>query len=309
MSGRWTSFWPDDAVDAVITAVVETLAISAAAARHVIDRVAQRAGKPVVACSFEAAAPSGLGGAARAAEIPSPERAAVALGRVCGYAQWRLARNPRPAREPEEPSDHPVIREIVDSKLACSPAGGWLELDQATRLLTACGLPVLPAQPAASAAEVAAVAAAVGFPVALKARAGDLVHKSDVGGVALGLNDPGAVRAAYQTMEARLGAQMGGAVVQPMAAPGVEAIVGLAADPEFGPVVMAGLGGIMTDLLRDREFAVPPLEPGAADAMVASLRAAPLLDGYRGAPKADRQALVTVIETVARVAEVFRNLP
>jgi len=297
----------DDAVDAVITVVVETMAISAAAARHVIDRVAQRADKPVVACSVEAAAPSGPGGAARVAEIPSPERAAVALGRVCGYAQWRR-RAMLPAREPEEPSDHPVIREIVDSKLAGSPGGGWLELDQATRLLTACGLPVLSAQPAASAVEAAAVAEAVGFPVALKARAGDLVHKSDVGGVALGLNDPGAVRAAYQTMEARLGAQMGGAVVQPMAAPGVEAIVGLATDPEFGPVVMAGLGGIMTDLLRDREFAVPPLEPGAADAMVASLRAAPLLDGYRGAPKADRQALVTVIETVARVAEEIPEL-
>jgi len=297
----------DDAVDAVITVVVETMAISAAAARQIIDRVAQRAGKPVVACAVEAAARSGPGGAARVAEIPSPERAAVALGRVCGYAQWRR-RTMLPAREPEEPSDHPVIRDIVDSKLAGSPEGGWLELDQATRLLTACGLPVLPAQPAASAAEAAAVAEAVGFPVALKARAGDLVHKSDVGGVALGLNDPGAVRAAYQTMEARLGARMGGAVVQPMAAPGVEAIVGLATDPEFGPVVMAGLGGVMTDLLRDREFAVPPLEPGAADAMVASLRAAPLLDGYRGAPKADRQALVTVIETVARVAEEIPEL-
>ena len=134
----------DDAVDAVITVVVETMAISAAAARHVIDRVAQRAGKPVVACSVEVAAPSGPSGAARVAEIPSPERAAVALGRVCGYAQWRR-RAMLPAREPEEPSDHPVIREIVDSKLAGSPGGGWLELDQATRLLTACGLPVLPA--------------------------------------------------------------------------------------------------------------------------------------------------------------------
>ena len=297
----------DDAVDAVITVVVETMAISAAAARqHHRPRCAAggqagrgllgRGGRPVRASRCR-----------RVAEIPSPERAAVALGRVCGYAQWRR-RAMLPAREPEEPSDHPVIREIVDSKLAGSPEGGWLELDQATRLLTACGLPVLPSRPAASAAEAAAVAEAVGFPVALKARAGDLVHKSDVGGVALGLNDPGAVRAAYQTMEERLGAQMGGAVIQPMAAPGVEAIVGLATDPEFGPVVMAGLGGVMTDLLRDREFAVPPLEPGAADTMVASLRAAPLLDGYRGAPKADRQALVTVIETVARVAEEIPEL-
>ncbi len=297
----------DDAIDAVITVVVETMAISAAAVRQTTARVVRRAGKPIVACSVEAAAPREPGRAVHVAEIPSPERAATALGRVCGYAQWRRRPLP-PADQSEEPSDHPVIREIVDAKLASSPGGGWLALDQATRLLAACGLPVLPAHPAASAAEAAAVAEAVGFPVALKARAGDLVHKSDVGGVTLGLADSEAVRTAYETMQARLGAQMGGAVIQPMAAPGVEAIVGLATDPEFGPVVMAGLGGVLTDLLRDREFAVPPLEPGAADAMVASLRAAPLLDGYRGAPKADRQALVAVIETVARVAEEIPEL-
>jgi acyl-CoA synthetase (NDP forming)/GNAT superfamily N-acetyltransferase len=295
----------DDAIDAVITIVIDNMALPAASARQATARVAQRAGKPVVVCSVEAAAPPGP--SAHVAEIPSPERAATALGRVCGYAQWRRRAMP-PAEAPEEPSDHPVIREIVEQKLAGSPGGGWLELDQATRLLTACGLPVLPAHPAASADEAAAVAEAIGFPVALKARAGDLVHKSDVGGVALGLADPQAVRAAYETMQARLGAQMGGAVIQPMAAPGVEAIVGLATDPKFGPVVMVGLGGVLTDLLRDREFAVPPLEPGAADAMVASLRAAPLLDGYRGAPKADRQALVTMVETVARVAEEIPEL-
>jgi acyl-CoA synthetase (NDP forming) len=72
--------------------------------------------------------------------------------------------------------------------------------------------------------------------------------------------------------------------------------------------VMVGLGGVMTDLLRDRAFAVPPLEPGAADALVTSLRAAPLLDGYRGAPKADRQALVAVLERVARLAEEVPEL-
>ena len=296
----------DDAIDAVITIVVETMAISAAEVRETIARVAQRAGKPVVACSVEASTapvPSGT----KVAEIPSPERTAAALAHVCAYAQWR--RRPLlPAEEPEERSDQPVIGQIIAAKLASSPAGGWLELDQAAGLLAACGLPVLPTRGAATAAQAAAAAEAVGFPVVLKARSGDVVHKSDVGGVALGLADSEAVRAAYETMQARLGAQMGGAVIQPMAPPGVEAIVGLAADPEFGPVVMAGLGGVMTDLLQDRAFAVPPLEPGAADAMVASLRAAPLLDGYRGAPKADRQALVAVLEQVARIAEEVPEL-
>ena len=167
---------------------------------------------------------------------------------------------------------------------------------------------MLPTRGAATAAEAVAAAEAVGFPVVLKARSGNIVHKTDVGGVALNLDSSEAVRAAYQTMESRLGPQMGGAVIQPMAAPGVEAIVGLASDPEFGPVVMVGLGGVMTDLLRDRAFAVPPLGPGVADAMVASLRAAPLLDGYRGAPKVDRHGLVTVLEQIAHVAEEVPEL-
>jgi acyl-CoA synthetase (NDP forming)/GNAT superfamily N-acetyltransferase len=292
----------DDAIDAVITIVVQTPAISAAEARQTVARAAHRAGKPVVACSVEAGAPVSSSAAAQVAEIASPERAATALGHVCGYAQWR--RRPLlPAQEPEEPSDHAGISQIIAAVLASRPAGGWLELDQAARLLAACGLPVLPTRGAATAAQAVAAAEAVGFPVVLKARSGDLVHKTDVGGVAVGLDDAEAVRAAYQTMQARLGAQMGGAVIQPMAPPGVEAIVGLATDPEFGPVVMVGLGGIMTDLLQDRAFAAPPLEPGAADALVASLRAAPLLDGYRGAAKADRQALVAVLERVARIAE------
>jgi acyl-CoA synthetase (NDP forming)/GNAT superfamily N-acetyltransferase len=297
----------DDAIDAAITVVVETLAISSAAARETIARAALRAGKPVIVCSAEPGAAPASSGELELAEIPSPERAAAALAHVCGYGQWR--RRPLLAvTEPDELSDQPVIADILAAKLADSPAGGWLELDQAARLLEACGLPVLATRGAATAAEAAEAAEAAGFPVVLKARSGDMVHKSDVGGVALELADSEAVRAAYQTMQARLGAQMGGAVIQPMAPPGVEAIVGLAADPDFGPVVMVGLGGVMTDLLQDRAFAVPPLEPGAADAMVSSLRAAPLLDGYRGAPKADRQALVAVLEQVARIAEEIPEL-
>ena len=297
----------DDAIDAVIVIAPETLAISGPAVRETLAHVARLADKPVVACAVGAGTPSGSGGAAAIATVPGPERAAAALGHVCRYAEWR--RRPRPsAAEPEERSDLPTISEIVASKLAGSDTGGWLDLEQAARLLEACGVPVLATRGATSAEDAAVVAESVGFPVVLKARSGDVIHKSDVGGVALGLDNAEAVRRAYETMEARLGAQMGGAVIQPMAPWGVEAIIGLASDPDFGPVVMAGLGGVMTDLLGDRAFAVPPLEPGVADAMVTSLRAAPLLDGYRGAPRVDRQALVAVLDRIAHVAEEVPEL-
>ena len=297
----------DDAIDAVIVVVIETPAISAAASRETVAHVVPDAGKPVVVCSVEVDTPLGTTSAADVAAVPSPERVAAALAHVCRYAEWRQ----RPlfsTAEPEVLADLPAISEIVASTLATSATGGWLELDQGARLLAACGVPVLPTRAAATAEDAATVAKAIGFPVVLKARSGDLVHKTEVGGVALDLDSSAAVRAAYETMESRLGPQMGGVVIQPMAPLGVEAIVGLASDPDFGPVVMVGLGGVMTDLLRDRAFAVPPLGPGVADAMVASLRAAPLLDGYRGAPKVDRQALVTMLERIAQVAEEVPEL-
>ena len=222
----------DEAIDAVIAIVVQTMAISAAEVRETITRVAQRSGKPVVACSVEAGAALVPSGAAQVAEIPSPERTAAALAHVCAYAQWRGARCCLPMSPKNGPTSRPQpdhrgqARQQPRRGLARARSGG---------LLAACGLPVLPTRGAATAAQAAAAAEAVGFPVVLKARSGDVVHQSDVGGVALGLADAEAVRAAYQTMEARLGARMGGAVIQPMAPPGVEAIAGLAADPRVRP--------------------------------------------------------------------------
>jgi hypothetical protein len=201
-----------------------------------------------------------------------------------------------------------VVREIVSARLAEAPTGGWLELDEAARLLSLCGLPILATHAVSSADEAAAVGESLGFPVVLKARSGDLVHKTDVGGVVTSLASASAVRAAYEEMSELLGPQMGGAVIQPMAKAGVEAIVGLTVDPIFGSVVMVGLGGVMTDVLGDRAFAVPPLDPGAGQAMVGSLRAAPLLDGFRGAPSVDRRALEALVEQVARVGEEVPEL-
>ena len=148
-----------------------------------------------------------------------------------------------------------------------------------------------------------AAADAAGYPVALKAAAPALVHKTDVGGVALGLADADAVRHAYAAMETRIGAEMGGAVVQPMAAPGVEVIVGVTQDPSFGPLVLFGSGGIQAELLADRTLRIVPMTDTDAHEMVRSLRGSPLLFGYRGTPPVAVDALEELLLRVARLAD------
>jgi len=174
--------------------------------------------------------------------------------------------------------------------------------------LGACGLPLLPVRVATSPLEAIAAATELGTPVALKARAGAIVHKSEAGGVVVGIETPNDAGEAYEAMVSRLGSDMGGAVIQQMAPKGVEAIVGVVTDPLFGPVVMVGFGGVTTDLLGDRAFAIPPLEPGQAEEMVRSLRLSPLLDGYRGSAVVDRAGLVRLVELVAQIADEIPEL-
>ena len=165
---------------------------------------------------------------------------------------------------------------------------------------------------AATAAEAAAAAARVGGPVALKAAG--VLHKTDVGGVRLGLVTPEEVAAAYDDMVARVGGDMTGALVQGMAEPGVETIAGVVRDPSFGPLVVFGLGGIATELVGDRTLGVAPLTDRDAGDLVRLLRSWPLFSGYRGAPAVDIAGLEDILlrlsvlgEQVPEVAEMDLN--
>jgi acyl-CoA synthetase (NDP forming) len=171
------------------------------------------------------------------------------------------------------------------------------------RLLASYGIATIPAQEVHSATGAARAARTVGFPVALKAVGATLVHKTDVGGVRLGLRTGAEVRRAYETMASALGASMEGAIVQPMAAPGVETIVGVVQDPLFGPLVMFGLGGVATDLLGDQAFRLLPLTDTDAAELISSVRAAPLLTGYRGSAPTDVAALQDLLVRVGRMAQ------
>ena len=167
------------------------------------------------------------------------------------------------------------------------------------------GIPLLDTRLATSAEQAENVARDMGFPVVMKATRPGLVHKTEAGGVHLGLSDEWAVREAYLSIAGSLNETEPEVALQPMVQTGVELVVGVAHDALFGSLVMVGLGGVHTDLLGDRSFRALPLTDQDVAAMWRELRAAPLLTGYRGAPAMDTDALEQLILRVAELAKDF----
>jgi acyl-CoA synthetase (NDP forming) len=172
-------------------------------------------------------------------------------------------------------------------------------------LLAEYRLPLVPQRVAGTADEAVAHAVALGLPVAMKLLAEGVSHKSDVGGVRLGLGEREDVRrTAGELLE--IGRKVTGSpvalLVQPMVSGVAELIVGIAQDPTFGPVVAVGLGGILTELFEDVAIGIPPLSRADASALLGQVRASVLLDGYRGQSRADREAVIDLIVTVSRIA-------
>jgi acyl-CoA synthetase (NDP forming) len=231
-----------------------------------------------------------------------PESAARALGHIVPYALWRQ----RPEEEALELSgiDRAGARALVTGVLArCEDESGlWLGAGQTAELLGAYGIPIVNSVRVTSAPAAAAAADAMGVPVAVKLDIPGIVHKTDVGGVRLGLNGANQVSSATSDLLERFG-EGAAVVVQPMVEPGIETICGLVEDPAFGPLVMFGLGGTATEVLGDRALSLVPLGRSEASRLISSLRSAPLLHGYRGAEPADTHALADLLCRVARLAE------
>jgi hypothetical protein len=181
-------------------------------------------------------------------------------------------------------------------------AGTTLDEAEGLTLFADYGVPVLPHRIVDNGVAAVAAARALGFPVALKTAMPGILHKSDVGGVKLGLADMAAVVMAWDDLAARLGPR---AIVMPMVGKGVELAFGAIDDPQFGPIVLAGAGGILIELLKDREFALPPFDAAWARRLVDRLKMRPLLDGKRGAPPADIGA---VAEALARFSAMIADL-
>src|SRR6266478_1898041 len=226
--------------------------------------------------------------------MPSCARAIRALVDY-GAFQERLA------RRAAEPSAPPAGRGEVARLLAGS--GPALTEIAAKALLARYGVPLPPEALATSEAEAVAAAAKIGGAVALKVQSPDILHKTEAGAVALGISGEAAVREGYRAvldraLAAHPGAQIDGVLVQAMARRGRDIILGVSSDPDFGPMLMVGLGGIHVEVLRDVAFAPVPLGTVEALDLLGQLKGAALLDGVRGEPAADRDALARLMVTL-----------
>ena len=179
---------------------------------------------------------------------------------------------------------------------------------ESKELLKKAGIPIVEAKLARSNKEAVSLSKEMGFPVVLKISSPDVVHKSDSGGVKLGLANATQVGKAYNEIISSIKktypkAEIQGVSVQPMAPPGVEVIVGMSKDPQFGPVLMFGLGGILVEVLKDVSFRIVPVTERDAREMIREIKGYPILEGYRGQKPASIPALEKLIVKVSQFVE------
>jgi len=180
---------------------------------------------------------------------------------------------------------------------------------EAMKLLEAYGIPVAPYGLAKSEDEAVRIAENIGYPVVLKVVSPDISHKSDVGGVIVGISSSDGVKEAFKKIvenvkEKAPNARVEGILVQKMAEPGyLEVIVGATRDSVFGPVIMFGLGGVFVEVLKDVSFRVAPLSPSDVDEMIREIRGYRVLEGYRGMGPRDIDAIKSIILATAKIME------
>jgi acyl-CoA synthetase (NDP forming) len=285
--------------------LIGSLANDATAAKRAeeLAEITAATEQPILLSTYTTASPGAMARFAEAGipcytSMPSCARAIRAL---VDYAAFQTRRR-RPKSISATP---PGVRDEVGRALAA--AGRVLTEVEAKALLARYGVSRPQEVMATSADEAAQAAARIGGPVALKVQSPDITHKTEAGGIALGIVGEAAVREAYQRVlgsakRAYPEAAIRGVLVQAMAPPGREIILGITRDAVFGPMLMVGLGGIHVEVLRDIAFAPVPIEADQALALLDQLKGAALLGAVRGAPPADRAALAELIVRLSRFA-------
>jgi acetyltransferase len=250
-------------------------------------------------------------------EYRFPERAASALAILSQRAEYLLAidredqshKQSKPIFRDHLDLDRERVRSILDERPG-REEGGLLPATATTRILKAYGIPTPAMALAQSPEEAVKICQKIGYPVALKVESAEIAHKSDVGGVALGLVDEASVLQNYlmiieNVRAARPGIEISGISVQQMITSGQEVIVGSVQDPQFGALAMFGSGGVEVEGLKDIDFALAPLDQTAANQMLENTWAGRKLRGYRNIPPADRLSVLDILIRLSWLANDF----
>jgi acetyltransferase len=307
----------DDGVDAVLVMHAPTAIVRSIEPAKMVIETARTARRPVFACWLGRAAVEEARHTFATAGIPSfesPDGAIRAFNQMVEYrtTQHNLIQIPA-ADAAETNCDPATARRVIDAVLA--EGRDMLTEPESKIVLGAYGVPVVETATAADAEAAGAAAERIGFPVALKILSPDVSHKSDVGGVALGLEGGAAVRTAMESMLARVrkqkpAARIEGVTVQRMAggAGAFELIVGATVDTIFGPVILFGHGGTAVELIGDRAIGLPPLNRVLASELISRTRIARLLAGFRGHPGTDRAAIERVLMQISQLMADFPEI-
>jgi acetyltransferase len=301
----------DPQVDAVLVILAPQALTEFEETARVVAEVVQRSDIPILACFMGEArmeAATAILDRLGVPNFPYPERAALVLKAMSTYRGYRDAPLPEIV---SFSIDRERIRRAID--LALGEGRVTLGDAEAREIAQACGLATPPAELASTAEQAVEIAGRLGYPVVLKVASPDILHKTDVGGVRVGIQDAAEVRDAFDLITYRAQrylpeARLWGCQVQKMAPPGLEVLIGMNRDPQFGPLVTFGLGGIYVETLRDVSFRIAPFGQREAGEMLGEIRARALLDGVRGKPPVDKESLVDSLLRVGQLAVDFPEI-
>ena len=281
------------------------------AVAHAIVRTAKKYGKPVVCCFLGVYDVSQGVDILEENNIPTyrfPESAGRVLAELTKFTWW--LRKP-PTQIIEHRVDRKKAAKMID--VVRKEKRSFLMEHEATTILQAYGFPVIRSKLARTAAEAATAAAEIGFPVAMKIASPDIIHKFDVGGVRLNIQNKTEVEKTFRAitdsvLDRKPGSDIRGILVEEMVNKGQEVILGVNRDPQFGPLLMFGLGGIYVEVLEDVTFRLAPVTELSAKRMIQTTKTYKILDGYRGGPLYDIPAIEDCLTRLSQLVMDFEAI-
>jgi acetyl coenzyme A synthetase (ADP forming)-like protein len=301
----------DENVDGIIPIWTPTLMAESAEIAGIIAEVGKTSEKPILACIQTMGPSADIRRALLADKIPwyqFPENAARAMAAMVESANWE--RRPQGEVITFSDVDREAVRRIVDAALARTPV--FLSEPEGHEILKAYGLPVPAFRLVKSADEAVATAREIGYPAVIKIVSPQILHKTDFGGVRVGIDSDDRMRAEYAALLTTVGARAPGAdiwgvLVQQMAPKGTETILGMKRDPSFGPLLMFGLGGVMVEVLKDVTFRLAPITELSTEPMITGIKAYKLLQEFRGQPARDIPKIKECLLRLSQLVTEFKE--